>query len=172
VPFVVSADSSVFETWNEQLHRAYLFWTPTSKLSLSGQVVYDTFEAETGLLTDFADVPKSVKTFSVPLAARYFAPNGFLAGVGVTYVDQEVVRTPTAKLSGFSDGREDFFVVDATIGWRFPKRMGIASLTVNNLFNEKFRYQDDSFREFRDELPSTGPYIPDRRVIGRATLYF
>jgi hypothetical protein len=57
------------------------------------------------------------------------------------------------------------------VGWRFPKRLGIASLTVYNLFDEKFQYQDDSFREFRNE-PSTGPYIPERRVVGRATLYF
>ena len=67
--------------------------------------------------------------------------------------------------------KTDFSVVDASMGWRFPKRMGIATLTVNNLFNEKFRYQDDSFRDFRDE-PSTGPYVPERQVVGRATLYF
>jgi hypothetical protein len=57
------------------------------------------------------------------------------------------------------------------VGWRFPKRFGIATLTAYNLFNEKFFYQDDSFREFRDD-PSPGPYSPERRVIGRATLYF
>jgi hypothetical protein len=91
----------------------------------------------------------------------------------MTYVDQEVVRTSTAKLSGFPDGgREDFVVVDASLGWRFPKRLGIAVLTAHNLFNEKFRYQDDSFREFRDEPPSGPPYIPERRVTLRATLYF
>ena len=69
---------------------------------------------------------------------------------------KSVVRTPTAELIGFSDGQDNFVVVDATVGWRFPKRFGIASLTVYNLFNEKFRYQDDSFREFRDE-PSADP---------------
>ena len=62
-------------------------------------------------------------------------------------------------LSGFSDGRSDFFVVDASVGWRFPKRLGIASLTVYNLFNEKFFYQDDNFREFRDERHH-GPLHP------------
>jgi hypothetical protein len=44
-------------------------------------------------------------------------------------------------------------------------------LTVYNLFDEKFRYQDDNFREFRDDT-TTGPYVPERRVVGRATLYF
>ena len=132
--------------------------------------MYDTFDAEEGLLTDSV-VPKTVKTLSVPLVARYFHPNGFFAGIGVTHVDQEVVRTDTAKEeSGFSDGNDEFFVVDASIGWRFPKRLGIATLTVNNLLNEKFRFQGDSFREFRDE-PSTDPYIPALQAVGRVTLY-
>jgi hypothetical protein len=170
LPVITGENSAIFENAKEQLHRAYFFWTPASKLSLSGQVEYDFFEAETGLLTSDR-TPTKVKTVSVPLAARYFARNGFIAGVGVTYVDQEVVRTPDARALGFLDGRENFVVVDASVGWRFPKRMGIASLTVNNLLNEKFRFQDDSFREFRNE-PSTGPYIPDRRLVGRASLYF
>lgn len=161
---------AVFEPWREQLHRAYLFWTPTSKVSLSGQVVYDAFEAETGLLTSFSITPLTVKTLSVPLAARYFHPSGFFAGVGVTYVNQEVVRSDDAKFFlGLSDGEDTFSVVDMAIGWRFSKRMGIASLSINNLFNEKFQYQDDSFREFRLE-PSTGPYTPGIKVMGRVTL--
>jgi tetratricopeptide (TPR) repeat protein len=171
VPVLTGEDSYVFESRNERLHRAYLFWAPTSKLSLSGQVVYDTFEAEPGLLTTGSATPESVKTLSVPVTARYFARNGFIAGVGVTYVDQVVVRDPIPKSFGFSDGEDNFVVVDATIGWRFPKRLGIASLTVSNLFDEHFRYQDDSFREFRDE-PSTGVFFPERRVVGRMSLYF
>src|SRR5262249_28593635 len=149
-----------------------LFWTPTHRISLSGQFVYDTFTSQTGLLTSFSPLPKDLRTFSVPLAARYFDPSGFFAGAVVTFVDQEVVRTATAELSqpGLSGGRSDFFVVDASLGWRFPKRMGIATVTGKNLFDEKFRFQDDGFRDFRDE-PSTGPYVPARQVVGRVTLY-
>jgi hypothetical protein len=47
--------------------------------------------------------------------------------------------------------------------------MGIANLMINNLFDERFRYQDDSFREFRDE-PTTGPYTPGRKMLGRVTI--
>jgi hypothetical protein len=61
--------------------------------------------------------------------------------------------------------------VDIGIGYRFPKRLGIASLQVNNLFDEGFRFQDDSFREFSDE-PTVGPYIPERTILGRVTLNF
>ena len=69
------------------------------------------------------------------------------------------------------EGKDDFFIVDAAIGWRIPNRLGIVSLEVRNLFDEEFKYQDDSFREFRDE-PSIGPYIPDRTILGRLTLSF
>jgi hypothetical protein len=172
VPIEVGPSIAVFEKWKEQLHRAYVFWAPFPRVSLSGEVVYDTFESELGLLTSFSQVPQSLRTVSVPVGIRYFDPSGFFAGVLATYIDQEVVRTPDAELFiGLSDGREDFVVVDASIGWRFPKRMGIAALTVRNLFDQAFRYQDDNFREFRTE-PSASPYVPERQVVGRVTLYF
>jgi outer membrane receptor protein involved in Fe transport len=62
-------------------------------------------------------------------------------------------------------------VYDASIGYRFPKRRGIASLTVQNLTDRDFEYQDDSYREFQDD-PSTGPYIPERVIMARFTLSF
>jgi outer membrane receptor protein involved in Fe transport len=110
---------------------------------------------------------------SVPLGIRYFDPSGFFAGLLGTYIDQEVVRTASAKelFLGLTDGESTFFVVDASIGWRLPKRLGIAALTVRNLFDEKFRYQDDGFREFRNE-PTSTPYIPERQLMGRVSLYF
>ena len=48
--FVGEEESAVFESHKEKLDRAYLFWTPTNRISLSGQVVYDTFESRAGHL--------------------------------------------------------------------------------------------------------------------------
>jgi len=157
-----------FEDQNEQLDRVYLYWTPIPELALSAEFVYDQFESDQGFATD-GGVPTDVETFSIPLAARYFHPSGFFAGAGVTYVNQDVTRSAVALASGFSDGSDEFFVVDAAIGYRFPDRFGAVSLEVNNLLDEEFQYQDDSFREFKDE-PSTGPYTPDLQIIGRLTL--
>ncbi len=114
-------------------------------------------------------MPKKVRNISVPLIARYFHPSGFFAAVGATYVDQKVDRS--SNTLGLADGSDSFFVVDAAIGYRFPNRRGIASLSVQNLFDEEFKYQDDSFREF-DDAPSIGPYIPDRTILFRITLNF
>ena len=43
------------------------------------------------------------------------------------------------------------------------------SVEAQNLFDNDFEYQDDSYREFRDE-PATGPYFPDRTVMVRVVL--
>ncbi|MGQ0456330.1 MAG: TonB-dependent receptor domain-containing protein [Hyphomicrobium sp.] len=158
------------ESRREALHRAYLFWTPTDDLSVSAQFVYDRFEADPGLLTSFSNTPLLLETLSIPLGIRYFAPNGFFAGLTVTYVDQHVVRSDDAKFFlGHSDGDETFSVVDLSVGWRLPNRIGLASLSINNLLDEDFRYQDDSFREFRLD-PTTGPYTPGMAILGRLTL--
>ncbi len=161
----------VFEDQKEQTHRGYLYWTPAESLAFSAQLVYDRFEAERGFATRFGTVPEDLETISIPLALRYFHESGFFAGAGVTFVDQRVERSPAAIAAGLTEGHDDFFVVDAAVGYRFPERRGMASLSVNNLLDQKFLYQDDSFREFRDE-PATGPYIPALQVVGRLTLSF
>ncbi len=50
---------AVFEKWKEQLHRAYVFWTPIPRFSLSAQVVYDTFEVADGPAHEPSQVPKA-----------------------------------------------------------------------------------------------------------------
>ena len=77
-----------------------------------------------------------------PLTIRYFHPAGFFARLGTTYVRQEIAGL--SEVPG--DGRDDFVVVDAALGYRLPKRLGIMSLGVRDLLDEEFRFQDDSFR--------------------------
>jgi outer membrane receptor protein involved in Fe transport len=113
-------------------------------------------------------LPRKVETFSVPVTIRYFHPSGIFAGAGATYVDQQL---RSSDPDSFADGSDDFVVVDALVGYRFPKRFGIASLEVNNLFNTGFHYQDDSFRNFKDE-PLSPRFVPERAVVGRITINF
>ena len=155
-----------FLNWDEWSHRVYAYWTPADRWSLSAEAVYDKFEGDDD--TNNINLPEKVRTLSYPVRVQYFHPSGFFAGAGVTYVDQEVDRE---KGASFDDGDSDFTVGDIAIGYRFPRRMGIASLSVQNVTDEDFDYQDDSFREFQDE-PSVGPYIPDRAVMARFTLNF
>ncbi|UCH40673.1 MAG: TonB-dependent receptor, partial [Gammaproteobacteria bacterium] len=152
--------------WDEWTHRAYAYWTPADRWSVSAEVVYDKFEGDEDTVLN--NTPLDLRTYSYPLRVQYFHPSGFFTGGGLTKVDQEVERSDIAT---YEDGESDFTLIDVFVGYRFPKRMGIASLSVQNVDDEEFEYQDDSFREFQDE-PSTGPYIPDRTVMARVTLNF
>jgi tetratricopeptide (TPR) repeat protein len=157
---------TLFLDGDEWSHRAYAYWMPANRWSTSLEAVYDKYEGDE-LATD-SNFPLEVTTITYPLSVQHFHPSGFFAGVSVTYVDQEVKRSTSAT---FSDGDSEFTVTDLTLGYRFPRRMGNASLSVQNLTDRDFEYQDDSYREFQDE-PSIGPYYPERTVMARITLNF
>ncbi len=155
----------VFDDLDEWRHRAYAYWMPHERWSFSAEAVYDKFESDN---TVNVDLPQRARTWSYPLQAHYFHPSGYFGLAGVTYVDQEVSRQ-----SGSTDaaGEDDFVVTDLAVGYRLPRRQGILSLAVQNVFDEEFNYLDDSYRTFEDE-PTIGPYIPDRSVLARFTLNF
>jgi ferric-dicitrate binding protein FerR (iron transport regulator) len=169
-PFIDADQNRVVDVdTNEQLHQAYIYWTPFDELAVRAGFAYDKFERESKdfLARIVSQDPLEVETISVPVNLSYFHPSGFFAAVGATFVDQDVDR-----LSEFSNqGHDNFFVVDVGVGYRFPNRHGIASLQVQNLLDEGMEFQDDSFREFQEE-PSVGPYFPDRTILGRITLNF
>jgi outer membrane receptor protein involved in Fe transport len=61
-------------------------------------------------------------------------------------------------------GNDDFWVVDAGISYRLPRRYGVLTIGVTNLFDEQFKYQETDLRN---------PTIqPARAVFGRLTLAF
>ena len=72
-------------------------------------------------------------------------------------------------MAGSSGGSDDFFLLDAAVGYRLPKRFGVVSLEVTNLLDKSFEYQDDSYREAQGQ-PSVGPYFPQRQFLARLTL--
>jgi hypothetical protein len=167
-----TAGEVVLEDREEQLHRAYIYWTPLDAVAVRGEFVYDRYEAESGQATAFGNLPERVITYSLPLGVRLFSPSGFFAGLTGTWVSQDVRWNPDPSLNDpQTHGDNDFFLADAAIGFRFPNRRGIFSLQVNNIIDTQFKYQDDSYREFRDE-PSTGPYFPERTFLFQATFNF
>ena len=59
-----------------------------------------------------------------------------------TYVDQSGSFERQGSLGTFEDGNDDFWLMDAAISYRLPKRYGILSIGVNNMFDEEFKYFD------------------------------
>jgi hypothetical protein len=156
-----------YEDSDEWSYRGYGYWTPADHWSLSLQAIYDKFENESNSLVS-TSVPKQVTTKTFPANVTYFHPSGLFGGVTVTYIDQEVRRESD---SFQAEGDDSFTLTDLSVGYRLPKRWGVASLTVQNIFDQDFKYQDESYRTFSTE-PYVSAYVPETTVMGRLTLSF
>lgn len=110
----------------------------------------------------FASENNSLFTHRVPLEVRYFGPFGFFSTLAGTFVSQ--TQTP-------SQVSTDFFLVDTSVGVRLPKRLGVVSFEVRNLFDRKYRYEDFTVDE-QASLFAASQFIPQRAVFGRITLNF
>jgi len=162
---VTTATGTVTQTedWDEYLARAYLYWTPHPWLATSVEYQFERFErgdilgAGTGIL--------EANTHRLPLGLSLFHPSGFSARIKATYIDQSGKFVPRVFVPGaFEAGSDRFWVVDTALRYRLPKRYGFITLGVNNLFNEKFKFQDTD--------PANPLIQPERLIIGRVTLAF
>jgi hypothetical protein len=59
------------------------------------------------------DLPKQVETLSVPIGVTYFDTSGLFAGVGATFVHQDMERLGSGMPGQGSDG---FSLVDTAVG--------------------------------------------------------
>jgi tetratricopeptide (TPR) repeat protein len=134
----------------EYLARAYLFWTPHPWVALSAEYQWERFENDAEVAFFFKDVT----THRVPVALRVFHPSGFSLGCRVTYVNQQGEFRRGGSIS-FESGQDDFWLLDAGISYRFPKRYGIASIGATNLLDQQFSYQETDLRNARI-IPSRG----------------
>jgi tetratricopeptide (TPR) repeat protein len=143
--------------WKERLGRAYLFLTPHPWVALSAEYQYERFDRN----QEFTNGIEEVKTHRVPLGVGFFHPSGIFLRLKETYYDQ------TGDFqSQFSDdfvpGSDDFWITDAAVGYRLPKRYGIFSVDAWNLFDKSFRYQDTD--------PVSPVLQPVRTVVFKFTL--
>ena len=108
-----------------------------------------------------------VHTQRVPLTLNYFDPIGYFARLRTTYVDQEGEFTSGSGLATnapTTDENDQFWLVDASVGYRLPKRYGFISAGVSNLFDKKFNFVDTD--------PFDPQIVPDRFFFTRLTLSF
>jgi len=69
---------------------------------------------------------------------------------------------PQFEVGTFIPGKDDFWVFDAAIGYRLPKRLGFITVGAKNLFDKSFKYFDSDYNN---------PAIqPDRLLFVRLTL--
>jgi outer membrane receptor protein involved in Fe transport len=173
VPFLSSTGFGLPEVdevdWKEQLGRAYLYWTPHPWFGLSAEYEYERFDRE----REFVAGIRNVKTHRVPLGINFYHPSGFSAQLKATYINQEGKFQPQGLPPDiFIHGEDQFVTLDASISYRLPKRYGLITFGVKNLFNKSFKFQDTDIHMGAVNIASSPTIQPKRLVFGKFTLVF
>jgi len=162
IPFIDAADPANLQAReidaDENLGRAYLFWTPHPWFALRAEYLYERFQNE---LVISEDVPLKVKTHRFPFGVNFFHPSGFGASTTVSYVLQDGQFAHISNPDDIHAGSDNFWLVDAAISYRLPRRLGLITAGVKNLLDTDFRY----FNTDRKNLLLQ----PDRMLFLRAT---
>jgi hypothetical protein len=165
-PFVDFTGEAQEGDARQQLHRLYAYWTPAPRWALRAEYRYQ--KARYG--DDFPLVVESgnwgildLRTHSLPLGVRYTHPSGWLADFAVTGYRQsgDFVVTTTGEPRHTSD---NFWLSDARLAYRLPRRLGLLSVGVRNLFDTRVRFQDTDAQN--PEL------YPERLLYGSVSLMF
>jgi tetratricopeptide (TPR) repeat protein len=147
--------------WKERMIRAYFLWTPHPWFALSAEYLYEKLNQEDNPLLGIVDA----RTQRLPMAVSFFHPSGLSAFVKAAYLNQKGDFRTARYLPGTSfEGEDQFWIVDAAISYRLPKRVGFLTVGAKNLFDRSFRYQDT---DYRNPL-----FQPARTIYAKVTLSF
>jgi outer membrane receptor protein involved in Fe transport len=145
--------------WKEYLSRAYIYWAPLNWISLTAEYQFEQFKRD----EEFMYYIKRLDTHRVPLGVNLFHPSGLSFHLKTTYVDQKGDFETSTTLPGETvSGSDSFWLVDVSLSYRLPKRYGILTAGVRNLFDESFKYFDTDARN--------PIYQPDRVAYFSATI--
>jgi tetratricopeptide (TPR) repeat protein len=127
------------QSGEERQARAYLFAAPHPWLTFGAEYQYENFELSPDLFFSFS----KAKTHRLPLSARFFHPSGWSAYLGATFLKQDGEFSVVNEAGGndYVPGKKDFWVVDAAVRYRLPKRYGFFVAGVNNLTDERSTYE-------------------------------
>ncbi len=142
----------------ERLGSAYLAWTPYSWVAAHADYLYARYDQD-DLTVNVSGASPRKTTQRIPLGVNLYHPCGLFLKLTETYVDQQAFLYPNLRRRG-----DNFWLADVALGYRLPRRLGIASVEVRNLFDQSFRYEDVS-----GAYPSI---LPERVVYTRLTLLF
>ena len=147
--------------WDEDVVRAYLYWTPHKWFGLTAEYMYWKSTRD----PDFALGAQYVRTNSVPLSINFYHSSGLSAMLRGTYYNQKGKFERVFQVGTFESGEDDFWLFDVAINYRLPKRYGFVTFGVRNMFNRNFNYYDPDYI-----YPYNPTIQPDRFIYGKITL--
>lgn len=157
----------------EHREHGYIYWAVNDYISFNFDINYETLNRELFNIVDMT--PSQIKTLRMPFSINYYLPNGFFSKITATNVHQNLEKLSGLAINGMEtakrEGDDDFWTIDAQIGYRLPKRWGIVSFGVKNLFDKNFNYQEFYFQNGINNqiMPS---FQPGRYLYSQITIAF
>ncbi|MEW8507123.1 MAG: FecR domain-containing protein [Candidatus Thiodiazotropha sp.] len=126
---------------SQQVVEAYVYYIPNNKINVRVELDYEDYE---GLKEAFAPNVLSLKTYRLPVGFKYRPSRDLTFELLATYHNQkgEYQVFDDFFLPTEIDGDDNFWLVDSSLTYNLPKRMGKFSLGVKNLFDKSFNYED------------------------------
>ena len=168
------------ESRKEQLYRVYLYGLLSTNWSLTSELQFEKFVRNE--VPDRNGIePNDIQTLNIPTSLNYFNSNGLFFKLTGTYVRQDLERfshkpfiTHYQRTGVYPkdikiEGLNSFYLFDASIGYRLPRRRGLISLEGRNLLDESFYFRNSEFNGF---LPALPRYSPFRALFVQLTLNF
>jgi outer membrane receptor for ferrienterochelin and colicin len=140
-----------------------LYWTPANWLSASIEYQYERFRNDE--MVRIAAGFEDLETHKIPIGLRLNHKSGFKASIIATFIKQKgSFNDQSSDPENFENMSEKFWVIDTSVGYRLPNRIGLVEVGIRNLFDERFRFQetDDAIQTLQ----------PERTVFGKLTLAF
>lgn len=148
---------------------AWLYWSINDRLSLGLEHQYDFFSDNyESILGTTSDGFEKLKTRRNPLTLTYHPSDKLTVSWVNTYVHQKGIFWKNGATlidrATVEHGDESFWLMDASLSYRLPKRRGQWTVGVKNLLAENYRYEDynsyDPLLPMRTWVPSD--YTKDR----------
>ncbi len=147
------------DDWKENVGSAYLYWVAHDWITLGLEYYYEDFSHD-----EFGGPMEILNLTTHRLTPKlvFFHPSGISARIQASYMDQDGDFLPGPF--GTIPGSDQFWIANLNLSYRLPKRFGILSLDVLNLFDEQFNFLDTD--------PGNPRYLPEQQVIIRLTVAF
>lgn len=165
-----------YDHWREIAYRGYLTWTPGDRWAASLEYFREDFSNLE--LAPNKSIPRNTRTQYIPITIAYFDPAGWFSRIRGTHYYQEVADFDLTGNGSYlyRQGHDNAILFDVSLGYRFPKRIGLIELQFQNLFNEHYIYESPVNRSsagaFKDGVPQYLPFAPERTISARLTLSF
>lgn len=147
------------DDWKEQSAKIYFYWPASSLLTFGTEYLYEKLNHDQW--EGPQEIQKLVTHRFIP-NIHFFHPSGFTGKLQASYIEQE--GDFGFNPFGFKNDSDYFWIVDASISYRLPRRRGIFRLEIKNLLDEQFNFLDTDV--------ANPKILPERQLIGSFTVSF